>query len=128
MTQPGIESREEGHVWGDEIRGTGQDSGVVFAEPEWFPGPPPSGSTCKLPAPTSAKGHERSLSGAALSSLTLSLIPSPDGQTPSADLAPAVELDMQPGPPRGSSPPQAAYTSILADPEFWSRLSALLLK
>ncbi|KAG8932228.1 hypothetical protein FRC01_000094, partial [Tulasnella sp. 417] len=122
MTKPGS-------TWAGEERAAAP-AGVVIAEPESFAAPAPSGS--KLPAPTSAKGHGRSLSGAAdtmpLPSLTLSPTPSPDGQTPGVDLALAVELDMQPDPPRGSTPTQDAYTSIIADPEFWGRLSEFLLK
>ncbi|KIO31426.1 hypothetical protein M407DRAFT_219792 [Tulasnella calospora MUT 4182] len=126
MTKPGS-------TWTGEERAAPSASpagGVVIAEPESFAAPSPTGS--KLPPPTSAKGHGRSLSGAAdtmpLPSLTLSPTPSPDGQTSGVDLALAVELDMQPDPPRGSTPTQDAYTAVIADAEFWGRLSQFLLK
>ncbi|KAG9042145.1 hypothetical protein FS837_011244, partial [Tulasnella sp. UAMH 9824] len=105
MTKPGS-------TWTGEERTAASASPVVIAEPESFAAPSPTSS--KLPPPTSAKGHGRSLSGAAdtmpLPSLTLSPTPTPDGQTPGVDLALAVELDMQPDPPRGSTPTQDAYT------------------
>lgn len=125
MTKPGS-------TWTGEERAASSPGGVVIAEPESFAAPSPSTATgAKLPPPTSAKGHGRSLSGAAdtmpLPSLTLSPTPSTDGQTPGVDLALAVELDMQPEPPRQSTPTQDAYTSVIADPEFWGKLQKFLL-
>ncbi|KAG8975110.1 hypothetical protein FRB90_009604 [Tulasnella sp. 427] len=122
MTKPGS-------TWtGEERASPSAATPVVIAEPESFAAPSPSGS--KLTA--TAKGHGRSLSGAAdtmpLPSLTLSPTPSPDGQTPGVDLKLAVDLDMQPDPPRGSTPTQDAYTSVIADPEFWGKLSEFLAK
>ncbi|KAG8932225.1 hypothetical protein FRC01_000091 [Tulasnella sp. 417] len=76
----------------------------------------PISTDSSSPTLTTKPGSTGAADTMQLPSLTLSPTPSTDGQTPGVDLALAVELDMQLGPPRGSTPTQDAYTSIIADP------------
>jgi len=122
MTKPGSTWTGEERAQNDVVDG---GTGVVTTEPESINSQP-----AQLPTPVHAKGHARSLSGAAdempVPSLTLS--PSPT-HTPSeipADVKLDVDLSMQTDPPRTRTPTAEAYQHVICDPEFWMKLLAFL--